>query len=663
MPEVSLKDILINARQESHRMRHFFLGVEHLFVGMLEIRGGLLSGILEDYGYTPEYVLDALRRRTGKGGPHRLWAGMPNTPRADVVLSIANDLALDENREESNERDILRAIFEEGDSIPLRVLRRLGLDTGEINEAARTRPVGTGSQQSYIQIDFGSDYDDNLQLDKENLFLLRRMFHGYSQVRVERHLTGGYSQALLLVVTPIQADKREVSAVVVKMDHSDYILDEAQRYETYVKNTLPPLTARLEDRPTAPDTSVLAGIKYTFVSGNGTVPHDLRAIIHQWEPERIANWLRDELYESFGKTWWRQRRDFRFQVYTEYDWLLPPMLTLEEVKTELHPDSSRVVVIREPVKRSRLKDLEYGSMVLVDNFAVQRVYPDRNAIQIAVGRGPQAAKRAYKIEVRGVDLERNTYFRGEVIERIFGHVFKTRNEVLMHQIKALHPTFDILQDKLPGMDETHKLPNPIVAYEQLLDNHVNGSFSTIHGDLHLGNILVGPNESPFLIDFAQTRDGHTLFDWACLETSLLSELVLPRVGDDWESWEAAYAVLRYIAALNAGEDYPNDGMDAVAEALICIIAVRNIVSECLARPDKWSEYYTALALCALRAVGWDTMSLGGRRLMYLLSALSMYELENRPRSTTGSKDSMGQEVTPFDDSFPPTQNDDGDVNG
>src|SRR5688572_16327749 len=98
MTLISLKDILISARQESHRMRHYFLGVEHLFIALLEIKSGLTTTILNEQGFTPDYVIDAIRRKAGKGSRHRLWAGIPNTPRTDVILGIAQDIA----REDGN---------------------------------------------------------------------------------------------------------------------------------------------------------------------------------------------------------------------------------------------------------------------------------------------------------------------------------------------------------------------------------------------------------------------------------------------------------------------------------------------------------------------------------------------------------------------------------
>ena len=71
MSNIPLRDILINARQESFRMRHYYLGVEHLFIALLEIQGGLTGGILADYGLAPEYVVDAIRRKRAAGATMR----------------------------------------------------------------------------------------------------------------------------------------------------------------------------------------------------------------------------------------------------------------------------------------------------------------------------------------------------------------------------------------------------------------------------------------------------------------------------------------------------------------------------------------------------------------------------------------------------------------
>ena len=303
--------------------------------------------------------------------------------------------------------------------------------------------------------------------------------------------------------------------------------------------------------------------------------------------------------------------------------LLPPLLTLDYSADDA---PSNAIVVRDPVRRGRLAHLDYGDPVVVENFTVQRVYRDKNMIQLAIGKGSEAARRAYKINVRGLNLAQDVYYRGEVIERIAGHVWETRAMALLAAARSLEPDFDLESETIPGIGKPEHLPNPIRAYEDLLDRYVDGTLSKIHGDLHLGNILVGPNASAFLIDFAQTRNGHTLFDWACLEVSLLTDVVMPVVGNDW--WSVRL-VLRYLASLH--KDTPDSGVPALNDVMQHVLAVREIVKDCLAREGSWSEYYMALTFCTLRAFMWETLSLGARRLMFSLGGLAIHEM--RARST------------------------------
>ena len=639
MPKISLKDILISARQEAFQMRHFYLGVEHLFIALLNVKSGLTTTVLQDYGLTAEYVIDSIRRKVGKGSRHRLWAGIPNTPRADLILGIANDLALENEHNEIDERDMLIAILEERDSVAVRVLYALGISDFEtLTDKVRNYTITKNVQYAHIDIDYSNHFDNSETLSNEHLNIIRRMFYGYRKIRMERRLRGGYSKAILYVVTPIHADNREDAAVVVKIDHVDFILDETQRYENHVKNKLPPLTARIEDRPTTPDTTSYGGIKYTLISDHNSPPHDLRAILNQWDPDDLGQWLKNELFPAFGRIWWRQNRPYRFQVWREYDWLLPPLLTLNVSETQkVTPETH---VLKFPVRRSRLPKIEYGDLVSVENFTVQKVMREKNRIELAVGQGTDSA-RAYQIQIQGVDFENHTFYRGEVVDQIVGTVYKTRYEELIHMIKELEPDFNVDGDMIRGDDIVYeKLPNPLTSYEALLDNYINGSLSTIHGDLHLGNIMIGPNNSAFLIDFAYTRDGHTIFDWANLEISLLGDVIIP---EHCRSWDDIRQVLRYIIAMNAGEYFPQPNSD-IAHALASVMQVRSIAHECLIDESNWTEYYVGLAFSSLRATGWENMPFVSRRFMYLLSALCFHELRVR-FMTTGDGETPTPDAT------------------
>ncbi|MDL1900423.1 hypothetical protein FBR02_06600 [Anaerolineae bacterium CFX9] len=636
MPDIAIRDILINARQESFRMQHFYLGVEHLFIGLLEVPGGIATSLLESRGLTASYVIDSIRRQTGKGTRQRLWAGMPNTPRADIVLSIANDLALEDGRVEIGERDLLKAILEERDNIPVRVLSRLHIDLDAFAADIDGYVDDNASHQFVLPIEIGESFSDIDSVTDEHRLILRRMFRGYERIRLESRLYGGYTQALVLLVTPISADDMEDAPVVVKIDQSDIILDEANRYDQYVRTSLPALTARLVESPTTAETSRLAGLKYTFVSEYR--PHQTGGGIQSWQlgTTPLGQWIENSLFPSFGRTWWNQRRPFRFQMWSEYDWLLPPLLTIEF--SEQLPDDA--YTIRDPIRRNKLRALSSGDFVKIEDFTVMRVYRDRNVIQIAVGKGSEAARRAYTIEVRGLNLAQDAYYRSEIVESIGGRIINTRDLALFNAVEKLEPDFGMLSALIPGWERDHTLPNPLRHYDELLDRPISGSVSKIHGDLHLGNILVGINQSPFLIDFSHTRNGHTLFDWATLEVSVLSEIVSGAVGSDWDAVRYTLRALSAVHHLEALDDLPV----SILNVLEPVIAIQRVVHQCLATPGQREEFDAALAFCALRAVTWDTLSIGARRLAFGVVALCLSELHESQRSGSGG-DTPSHDVT------------------
>ena len=154
------------------------------------------------------------------------------------------------------------------------------------------------------EILFADTFDADLPVT--HLQLLRRMFSRTGRVRLERQLPGGHTTALVLLATPVRPEGDADAPVVVKLDRADAILDEAQRYETVVQRTLPALTARLIEPPVVLADSNLAGLMYTFVPGDTG-----RIAALDLDGDALGNWLRDELYPTFGATWWGQRRPYR----------------------------------------------------------------------------------------------------------------------------------------------------------------------------------------------------------------------------------------------------------------------------------------------------------------------------------------------------------------
>ncbi|MCA9914063.1 MAG: hypothetical protein KC496_11965, partial [Anaerolineae bacterium] len=134
-----------------------------------------------------------------------------------------------------------------------------------------------------------------------------------------------------------------------------------------------------------------------------------------------------------------------------------------------------------------------------------------------------------------------------------------------------------------------------------------------------------------LIDFARTRDGHAIFDWANLEISILSELLVPLYPDDWDG---ARILLNHFTAINHQPERALSAPPDLVEAWQAIRELRRLSQATLVNKDDWTEFYISLALSSLRAMTWNSMSIAGRRVMYLVSALTMYELKNSSAAST-----------------------------
>jgi len=141
------KQILALAKQESENIQHFYLGVEHIFIALTEVENGVTQSVLQESDLDSGGVRDAIRRFVGTGDGHRYWEGMRVTPRCEVVLKLASEEANKRKKAFTEEKDLLLAILKEGDSIPVRVLQKMGVSIPGIIRAAEEEKVPVAAKK------------------------------------------------------------------------------------------------------------------------------------------------------------------------------------------------------------------------------------------------------------------------------------------------------------------------------------------------------------------------------------------------------------------------------------------------------------------------------------------------------------------------------------
>ncbi len=126
---------------------------------------------------------------------------------------------------------------------------------------------------------------------------------------------------------------------------------------------------------------------------------------------------------------------------------------------------------------------------------------------------------------------------------------------------------------------------------------MRGAQSTIHGDLNLENVLVGPGEFVWLIDFALTRDGPPLYDFAHLYAEIIAHILAPWLRDD----------AAFLALLEAGDE-PLPG------------ALGTLAGRCLFNAAEPREDALARYIAWVGALKFANLEAHAKHLLYLAAA-------------------------------------------
>jgi len=112
--------VLRAAEQECRNHNHYYIGVEHLLVALVQEPDGATSARLRQERIDVAEVHAEMRRALGTG-EDRSWEGILITPRVRTIVNIAEGKAEDRLIEPV---DLLEAIETEGGSRAADVLRR-----------------------------------------------------------------------------------------------------------------------------------------------------------------------------------------------------------------------------------------------------------------------------------------------------------------------------------------------------------------------------------------------------------------------------------------------------------------------------------------------------------------------------------------------------------
>lgn len=587
-------DIEPFVQAESDRQNHYYLGVEHLFIALLNLDNSRTQTYLRQIGVDPVLAIYMVRDLLGQAIDRRYWNGYRPTPRyLNVLLKAQQFSAM------PTEDELLRAILEEGDNIPVRVLADLGVDIPHFINIVKIGKVDFVERLPELQ--------SQLPLTRSEQLLIQRLYPEQPQVKVLSEFSAGTTSARFYQVS----FEGLTHVSLVKMDTVDAILREYRKFVTFVRDLLPQASLDLVELPVTTEELNLAAMRYEFRDVITLLDFQTFALENG---ERLTSKvLLDGVYAGHPGGWWAHTNLYEFELWREYEHLFPPALVIQSGQPTT-PEDIRVI---EPLGAwSRTPDFVHGQFVELRDFTVLKISPVRGVLLVGAGFGDDAVNLSSQVEITGWSKAALAdFYVGQNVRSLVGRVVQTRTDLLNELLYQLMPTFDTRQHDIPtpiGM-----LPNPIYFLGNVLNAPMKGYFSTIHGALNLSNIAVGEEGRAYLLNFDATRESHILYDWAYLEVSILCDLVSHFVEDNWE---ATWAVGKYFHVLSSAAFLDQNYDSDLEKFLVVVAVVRQVVSGLLADPDDWREYLAVLSLISFSAS--FSGSLRSRRLLFVWSMLS-----------------------------------------
>ncbi len=127
--------VLSLAHQEAERMRHSYIGTEHLLLGLIREEGGVAGRVLRELGLEADRVQEIIERLTGPG--QYRGGKLDLAPGTQQILEFAVDEARRMGHHYIGTEHLLLGLVRLNEGIAMDVLRKLGVSAEQIRRQTR----------------------------------------------------------------------------------------------------------------------------------------------------------------------------------------------------------------------------------------------------------------------------------------------------------------------------------------------------------------------------------------------------------------------------------------------------------------------------------------------------------------------------------------------
>ncbi|PIE80594.1 MAG: hypothetical protein CSA11_07555 [Chloroflexi bacterium] len=448
--------------------------------------------------------------------------------------------------------------------------------------------------------------------------VLTAMFATYRKLIVKSEFKEGFSSSRVFLVRPLRQDGRHELPSVVKIDDRDNIEKEWQAYQNCIRNRLPSVAA-ISGQPVYLPDSRYGGLRYPLAGDGAFETCSLRTYCQQAPISDILRVL-EKLFISMGAIWKGKKRCPALHLVTVYDSFLPPNLLLEYMAA-----SSETPVSLKPETRRPETPFARGDTVQLAGFKVIRILYDSQTLILNI---PSHLPGTYHLRCQSVP-NIDTYVVNQIMPQpLTCQIVETRMGALQQfAADAFAGKMDVTAVSLT-CSNNDTLPNPLIALPHLLDQSFDAYTACIHADLHLGNVLVEPqNGNVHLIDFIHANENHVLRDFLNLELAVVTQIAPTGINDPQQIipfYNNLHCALHHLEHAAPPPEWERP--------FAILLAIRQAAQHYFFNQNDWREYYTGLIIFLLGSLRYrDLDEIAGAKQIAFWGAAATLNLWEKAR--------------------------------
>lgn len=440
--------------------------------------------------------------------------------------------------------------------------------------------------------------------------LLKKIFYNADKLEIEKEFSDGSTATRVILVRPIVKGKRILPSVI-KIGPLALIEQEWQAAKKNLLKAQLPNFVSIQGEPAYifhSENTYDGALCYEQVGGGIFHVESLAQYGSTASVTNVRHLINNRLLQQFDNLWQTTLEKEIINLRGSYDYLLPVNFMATPINDKRESAHEKIVNLdASKLSTESISKLviQPGLQVQLISFEVTEVDAVNHEVTLNLPQNRQIKGSAFRIRLLSHRLSLEAQV-GTTLPTVCCEIQQTRSNILVDLAKRfVENQMDLARHKV-ALPDTSKfvLPNPLLKLDDFLHRSHEVNFATIHGDLHLRNVLVDTEaQSAYIIDCASARRDYVLHDLLRLERSILTELLAEIYFQAPLSMEDVYMLLLSVHCAQKREAresgqiaIPVDLHAELYRVYVMLITIRRKAKPFLNPDELWQEYYAGLAI-------------------------------------------------------------------